>query len=134
MSRRLSTAAAVVAAVLLGCGGGAGDLLAIEVSGGPAGQIAQRIVVTENGQASCNGGPQEAIPNERLIQAREVEREAEGLATRAADLTTREPAARQYVLRTNAGTVRWSEGSPRLPQELGKAALLALQLGRSACR
>ena len=133
MSRRLSTAAAVVAAVLLGCGGGAGDLLAIEVSGGPAGQMAQRIVVTENGQASCNGGPSRAIANERLIQAREVEREAEGLAKEATDLTTRAPGARRYVLRTNDGTVRWSEARRGLPPELGKATLLALQLGRSAC-
>lgn len=132
MSRRLAVATALAAAFLPGCGGGSGDLLAIEVSGGPAGTTRQVLVVTEDGHATCNRGPRRRIASGLLIDAREVEREAGGLAGRGADLQTPRRGARQYVLRVKDGTVRFTEGAG-LPTELAKATLFALRLGRAVC-
>ena len=41
---------------------------------------------------------------------------------------------REYVVRTKAGTVRWSEGNRGLPRELPRTQLLALKLDRLLCR
>jgi hypothetical protein len=132
MSRRLAVLTALAAALLPGCGGGAGDLLAIEVSGGPAGAARQTMVVTEDGHASCNRGPKRKITSGQLIDAREVEREAGDLAGKGTDLQTSRRGARQYVLRMKEGTVRFTEG-PALPPELAKASLFALRLARAVC-
>jgi hypothetical protein len=132
MSPRPALVTALAAALISGCGGGAGDLLAIEVSGGPAGTAPQTIVVTEDGHASCNRGPQHRITSAQLIDAREIERESGDLAGKGTDIQTTKRGARQYVLRSKQGTVRFTEGTS-LPPELSKAALFALQVGRTVC-
>jgi hypothetical protein len=116
-----------------GCGGSAGDLLALEVSGGLAGDTV-RLRVTEDGRASCDGGPLRQISSAALIEAREVER---GLAELAEDGDSFESAAgadrRTYLARTRAGTVSWTEGEPDLPPVLPQAAALAERLRQDVC-
>jgi hypothetical protein len=70
---------------------------------------------------------------DRRRDARAVERDAAKLAKQAATYPSK-AGARRYVLHTNDGLVRWSEGSPSLPKVLPKAQLLALQLERIVCR
>ena len=125
----------LAAATLLsvGCGGGAGDLLAIEVSG-PLAAGTERIVVASDGRASCNGGPLLAISSAALIEAREIERSVTALAERGAGFDSHRLGARRYLLRTRAGAVRWGEGGGGLPASLAQAARLALQLGRALCQ
>ena len=118
---------------LAGCGGGAGDLLAIQVSGGFAPQ--QHVfVVTGDGRGSCDRGDLHDLPSERVIDAREIARDAAELAHRGAEYPAPGAAdARDYILRTNDGDVRWSEASQGLPTVLPRAQLLALQLQRLTC-
>jgi hypothetical protein len=123
---------AVAALALAGCGGSPGDLLAIDVSGGAA-QRHQRIVVENNGNATCNGGPTRDIGSEALIQAREIERDLKDPADAATDYGPGRRGGTSYVARTKDGTVRWQEGAPRLPPVLPKAQLFALQQGRTLC-
>jgi hypothetical protein len=127
--KRLVCALAVL--LLAGCGGGAGDLLSIGVSGG----IAPRrhtIVVSGDGRGSCDRGPLKEIPSDRVIDAREIERDVADLAKRSATYPPA-PDARAYVLRTKAGTVRWSEAGRGLPSVLPRAQLFELQLERLLC-
>jgi hypothetical protein len=119
--------------LIAGCGGGAGDLMSIHITGGPAGTTQHTIVVSADGRGSCDRGSLKELPSDRVIDAREVEREAADLARRAATYQAK-PGARRYDLRTNDGVVRWSEGSTGLPKILPKAQLLALQLERQLCR
>src|SRR5204863_3534741 len=74
---RMRIALAAVAAALLfgGCGASAGDVLAVEVSGGPL-PAKQILVVTVDGQGSCDQGKLREIPNDRLIEAQGVARDA----------------------------------------------------------
>ena len=134
--------------MLAACGGEAGDLLALEVSGGFQEQPL-RLTVTEDGRGSCDGGELQPIPSQRLIEARDLERDLGGLAEDGASFGP--PGAvddgregerggaedaedrRRYVARTRAGTVRWVEGSPELPEVLPRAALLAQQLEDDLC-
>jgi hypothetical protein len=120
--------------LLASCGGSAGDLIALEVSGGFESQ-AVRLTVTDDGRGRCGDGGLEPISNERLIEAREVERDIEELAEEGARFADREgPAGRHYVASTRAGTVRWAEGAPALPEVLPRAALLAEELQDDLCR
>jgi hypothetical protein len=133
MRRALATvAAAVAAAVASGCGGDAGDLMSITVSGGFA-PVQHTIVVSGDGRGSCDRGPLKLLPSERVIEAREIEQEVAEQARRAEHYSPN-PDARRYTLRTKAGVVEWSEGTRGLPSVLPRAQLLALQLDRLLCR
>jgi hypothetical protein len=122
----------LLAVVLAGCGGSPGDLLSINVKGGPA-QRNQSIVLRSDGQGSCNGGPSQDIGSEALIDARTIERDLTDLAERAAFYESTRSEATNYVARTNDGTVRWQEGARGLPPVLAQAQLFALQQGRALC-
>jgi len=107
--------------------------MAIEISGGAVRERLE-IVVASDGRGTCNDGESEAIPSDLLIEARELERELGDLAE---DGATYGPTARErraYVVRIKAGTVRWGEGEPDLPEVLPETQLLALRLDRLLCR
>ena len=117
-----------------GCGGEAGDLMAIEVAKGPAVGRELDIVIKDNGRASCNDRPEESIPSELLIDARELERDLSDLAEEGAFFEPTGAARREFVVRIKAGAVRWSEGDRGLPRELPRAQLLTVRLDRLLCR
>ena len=132
---RRITPALIAGLVAAGCGGEAGDLIAIEVAKGPARGRALDIVVASDGRASCNDRPEETIPSDMLIDARELERELGDLAEEGATFFPPTGAGRrEYVVRTKAGTIRWSEGDRGLPRELPRTQLFTLRLDRLLCR
>ena len=62
------------ALLLAGCGGSAGDLLSITASGGPA-PGKHTIVVSGDGRGSCDRGPLKELPSDRVLEAREIEKD-----------------------------------------------------------
>jgi len=129
------TAALVACVFAAGCGGEAGDLMAIEVSPGATKTKPLDIVVKSDGRATCNDGPDESIPSDLLIDARELERKLGALAEEGATFFPPTGAQqREYVVRTKSGTVRWSEGEHGIPRELPETQLLTLRLDRLLCR
>jgi hypothetical protein len=127
----------LLAAALLapGCGGEAGDLMAIEVDGGPSRAARQLdIVLAGDGRGSCNDRPTESVPSDLVIDARELERDLGDLAEEGATYEGTRANQRRYVVRIKKGTVRWAEGEPDLPAVLPKTQLLALRLDRLLCR
>lgn len=129
--RRLAAALAA-SAVAVGCGGDPGDLLSIDVAGGPAGGR-HSIVVSGDGRGSCDRRALKQLPADRVLDARGIARDLGDLARRAAVYPPRS-GARRYGLSTRDGVVRWSEGTPGLPEVLPRTQLLALQLERLLCR
>lgn len=123
-------AAAVLAA---GCGGAAGDVLALEVTGGAANSH-DRLRITDDGRASCNGGRLVTIQNNQLLAAREDKRLLRPFAKRGATFPGAVAGARDFVARSQDGSVSWSEGAQRLPTALGRTTLLAIELERQICR
>ena len=130
------TAALVLAGLLAaGCGGEAGDLMAIKVSPGATKTEPLDIVVESDGRATCNDGEREMIPSELLIDARELERQLGKLVEEGANyFPPTGPLQREYVVRIKAGTIRWSEGEHGLPRELPRTQLFTLKLDRLLCR
>jgi hypothetical protein len=126
--RAIALAAAI--AVVAGCGNPGGDLIAIEEHGGPAG--AQRLVVTDDGRGSCNGGELKRLPSERLLEAREAERNLQGLPGKDRLDFGRLPGRTIYTARMRGAEVTWSEGA-RQPPVLPKTTLLALKLRNELC-
>jgi hypothetical protein len=108
--------------------------MAIEVAKGPARGRALDIVIASDGRASCNNRPEEMIPSELVIDARELERDLGDLAEEGAFFEPTGAGRREYVVRIKAGTVRWSEGNRGLPRELPRTQLLTLRLDRLLCR
>lgn len=125
----LAVALAIVSA---GCGGEAGDLLAVETSGGFEGD-AVRLTVTSDGRGRCDAGELRPLPSERVIDAREIERELTPLAEDGASFGEPSADRRGFVARMRAGTVRWAEGEPGLPPILPRTVLLARELERELC-
>jgi hypothetical protein len=132
MRRALTLAAgACVALAAAGCGAASGDLIAIQVSGGP-GRVNERIRVTDDGRASCNGGPLRPLTSQQVLDAREAKRALKPLAKRGAGYSSHRPGVRRYVARSVDGSVTWTEGAAG-PPALARATLLALRLGRQLC-
>jgi len=124
----------LAALAIAGCGGEAGDLMAIEIAKGPARGRGLDIVVKSDGRGTCNGGDEKSIPSDLVIDARELERDLGDLAEQGAFFEPTGAGRREYVVRIKAGTVRWSEGDRGLPRELPRTQLLALKLDRLLCR
>ena len=127
-------AALLAGLAVAGCGGEAGDLMAIEVAKGPAIGRELDIVIKSDGRASCNDGDEEMVPSDLLIDARELERDLSEFAEQGLTFQPTGGAQREFVVRIKAGTVRWSEGGPGLPRELPRTQLLAVRLDRLLCR
>ena len=131
--RRVAIGLAVVlATVFAGCGGEAGDLLAVEISGGFEGDTV-RLTVTSDGRGRCDTSELRPLPSDRVIEAREVERELTPLAEEGASFGDPGADRRGFVARTRAGTVRWVEGERGLPPILPQTVLLARELQRELC-
>jgi len=131
MRWRRAAAAATAVVWLSGCGAATEDLMAIEVTGGPA-HVHERIRVTDDGRASCNG-PLEQISNQILLDAREAKRLLRPYARNGVSFSSSRKGVRHYVVRSFDGTVRFSEGAPG-PVALGRVTLLTLRLERAVCR
>jgi hypothetical protein len=129
--RRAAVVLAALAAGLSGCGGTAGELLTISTTGG--GGPAYRVVVTGDGRGSCNGGNEQVLPSQHVLDAREVERELTDYAEKRASFTNGPRGARRYVASTKDGLVTWVEGARGAPQVVAKAILLTQELKRDTC-
>jgi hypothetical protein len=129
--RQAAALLAVLTAALTGCGGSAGDLIAISAQGG--GGPTYRVVVTGDGRGSCNGGADRVLPSEHVLDAREVERELTDYATRRASFTTGPRGARRYVASTKDGIVTWVEGARGAPAVIAKGIVLTQELKRDTC-
>jgi hypothetical protein len=126
MKWRLAAGAAVCCA-LAACGGNPGDLMGLEVSGGPL-KGAERIRVTADGRASCNGGKLQQLNSSTVLDARNVARDATPLIKRVASFPPAAAGRRTFELRTADGSISWGEGAAGLPAVLPQAELLALEL------
>jgi hypothetical protein len=129
--RLMAAALVVVAAALIGCGGSAGDLIAISTTGG--GSPHARYVVTGDGLASCNGGKDKTLSSQTVLDAREVERELTDYAEKRSSFMNGPAGARRYVASTKDGIVTWAEGARSAPPVIAKAILLTQNIKSEVC-
>jgi hypothetical protein len=138
---RLTTLALLAAALLCACGGPApADLFVVRRDGSiPGARLTLRI--TDDGGAYCNGGGRHDVTSAQLIDARELRRELDGaqdedvgLAERHLNLAPGRVTTLSYRVRSEKGTVAFSDTSARQPQALYRLAKLTRDVARGACR
>ena len=134
------TATVLAAVVLAGCGGGPpADLFVVTRSGDVPGARAE-LRVTDDGQVACNGREVVPIASADLIAARQLRRELEGEeegqrgpADDGLSLRAGPGAVFRYVVRTQDGTVSFSDTSPGQPQSFRELAALTRRLAKGPC-
>jgi hypothetical protein len=128
----LAALAAAAAATAGACGGEAADLFLVTRSGSiPRARLTLR--VTDDGRASCNRRPLVEITSAQLITAREAQRDLEKPAKRHLRLAPGPRSILSYRVRSEDGTVAWSDTSRRQPRVLLLLAALARQIARGPC-
>jgi hypothetical protein len=131
--KRTASAALLAALAVAGCGGEARDLFLVTRSGDvPGARLTLRI--TDDGRASCNRRPLVEIASAQLIAAREAARDLEDPAKAHLRLPPGPQPVFSYRVRTEDGTVAWSDDSPRQPPVLFKLAKLTRDVARGPCR
>jgi hypothetical protein len=133
--RSLVRAAAVVAltGALAGCGAGSGggDLLAVDRAGDvPDARL--RIVVEDPGLVHCNGSAGKRMPDQLLLDARELQRDLIEPAKAGLDLPAAPQSVLQYDIVTADGRVRFADNS-RGPAVLDRAAYFTRQVSQQVC-
>jgi hypothetical protein len=128
--RGLTVLAAAVA--LGGCGADYPDLMIVTRSGSlPAARLT--LLVNDGGTVRCNGGPEHQMPARALLDAREIVRELAEEA--AADLALPRPrgALLRFRLRTQDGTVTFSDADAATRPLLGRLVALTRDVAQDVC-
>jgi len=126
-------AALAAGTVLGGCGGiKAPDLFIVERSGSVAG-AQLTLLVNEEGGVRCNGGRTLKLSDPQLVEARDLQEELSGPASKHLALPAGAKSVLSYYLREESGTVRFSDNSAKQPAVLRKLALFVLQTAQRVC-
>jgi hypothetical protein len=125
----------VLAAAILagGCGGIIAPDLFIVYRTGPGPGAHLTLLVNEEGAARCNGVEAPKLSDSQLVQARTIQEALHDPASRGLSLPPAPGSVTSYYLRTEAGTVRFSDNSPGQPAVLRRLALFVLQAARQVC-
>jgi hypothetical protein len=124
-------AASAIAAA--GCGGsGGGDLLAVD-RGGDVPGADLRIVVEDPGLVHCNGSTGKRMPDQLLLDAREIQRDLVEPAKADLDLPAGPQSVLNYDVHTADGQVRFADDS-RGPAVLDRAAYFTRQVAQQVCK
>jgi len=143
-ARRAAALLALAAAAALAACSGAqpADLFLVQRTGTIAGaRLTLRI--SDDGGAYCNGGKREEITSAQLITAREIRRELDGdknddenkvgLAAKHVELPPGSITSLSFRVRSEKGTVAFSDTSAHQPQTFYRLAQLTRDVARGAC-
>jgi hypothetical protein len=120
------------AAALAGCGDTSADLFAVTRSPVAGAAGGATVVVRDDGTVAC-GRRRMSLPSALLLQARELQRELEGPATKGVTLAAGARPVYGYSVRSPAGSVRFYDDSARQPQVFYRLAYFTLQVLQQVC-
>jgi len=123
---------AAVAVAFGGCGAAYPDLFVLHRTGSlPGARLT--LLVNDGGTVQCNGGKEIQLPPRRLLDARRI---AEDLAEDAADDLTLPAPPRsllRFRIRTEEGTVAFSDVDAARRPELGEVVAFARSVAQDVC-
>lgn len=130
-------ALAPAAMLAAGCGSRAADLFVVQRSGSIPGADL-KLVLSDDGRANCNGGPDKQITSAQLIDARDILRELQGQDTKGpADKRLNLPpgpaSILRYRVRVEGGSVAFSDTSRGQPKEFFRLAQLVRDIAKGPC-
>jgi hypothetical protein len=133
VSRAAALAALLAALALQSCGGiVAPDLFIVDRSGPGAG-MRLTLLVNEEGAVHCNGVSAPKLSDSRLVEARVISEQLHDASSKHLALPRANGSVTSYYVRDAAGTVSFSDNSPRQPAVLRHLALFVLQVAQEVC-
>jgi hypothetical protein len=136
--RRTAAIAVLLALALGGCGGPPADLFVVERNGSvPAARLT--LLVSDDGTVRCNRSGAREISSEQLIEAREIARELNGEddergpADRGLSLPPVRGTIMRYDVRSEDGSVAFSDTSRGQPQAFYRLAKLTRDIAKGVC-
>jgi hypothetical protein len=122
----------VVAALgLAGCGSPPPDLFAVERSGADRNANLD-LVVNDGGSVTCNG-KQHALDGERLLQARQLQRDLAPQAELSIQLPPGRGSQLSYRVSMETGTIAFSDRSEGIPQTFQRLAGFTKDVAERVC-
>ena len=129
---RRAVAIAVALLGLAGCGSPSADLFAVDRSGKDR-KANVKVVVSDGGTATCNGGKPKALPGKMLLDARELARDLEAQAALSIELPKEKDSTLRYVVSTQAGKVAFSDTSRGRPKTFDRAVAFTKTVVEDVC-
>jgi len=115
-----------------GCGGGSGDLFAVERTGDvPGAEL--RLIVNDGGTVTCDDAEPKALPPKLLLDARAIATDIEEFAQESLNLKPGAQSVLQYVVHTPDGTVRFADDSRGQPEVTQRLAYFTRQTAQRVC-
>jgi hypothetical protein len=124
-------AVVLAALALAGCGSPSADLFVVKRSGADR-NANLTLLVSDDGTVTCNGKKHE-IPNEKLLDARQLTRELSPQAELHLVLPPRPGTVLSYKVRMEAGTLAFSDTSRPLPSEFAELELFTKGVAEDVC-
>jgi len=126
-------AALCVPPALGACGGVLSpDLFVVYRSGGsPSAKLT--LLVNEEGVVHCNGGAPHRLRDPQIIEARVIQEDLKGPASRRESFPPAKGSVLSYYLRDQDGTVSFADNSPGQPQVTRKLAAFVLSVAQGVC-
>jgi hypothetical protein len=122
----------LVLALLAGCGSPPADLFVVQRTGTGA-NARLTLLVQDDGYVVCNRGKARAIPNARLLAARQLARDLEPQAQLHVELPPGPRSVLSYRVRLQAGTVAFSDTSRPLPPAFARLTAFTADVSEDVC-
>jgi hypothetical protein len=130
---RSTTVAVLLATALGGCGGvQSPDLFAVSRDGSIPGARLD-LIVSDDGTVRCNGGAGRLLPNQLLLDAREVQRLLKPDATRGLTIAQTGNAVLTYSVRDEDGHASFPDTAAASRPGLAQLALFTRQTAKQVC-
>ncbi len=126
-------AALLALTVLAGCGAPSADLFEVTRSGKDA-NANVTVLVSDDGTVRCNKKAAVSMGAERLLTARELERDLEKQAALGLELPPEKGTILSYRVRLEPGTVSFSDRSRGLPKSFSRVMAFTSDVARNVCK
>jgi hypothetical protein len=124
---------ALACGLCAGCGGVvAADLFVVSRTG-PTPHSHLTLLVNEEGNVRCNGGPTLKLSDSQLVKARAIQEEVQSDSSRHLVLAPRPRSVFRYFLRDENGWVRFSDNSAGQPAVLRDLQLFVITTAQQVC-
>ena len=124
-------AALPLAALLAGCGTRSPDLFVVDRSG-PDTNANVELLVNDGGSVTCNG-KQHPLDADRLLKARQLERDLEPQAQLGIQLPKGPGTDLSYTVRMEGGTIAFSDRSAGVPNTFQRLAAFTKDVTERVC-
>jgi hypothetical protein len=129
----LAAGPAAVVLLATGCGSPSADLFEVVRSGADR-NANVRLLVSDDGTVRCNRGKPVPMGAERLLIARELERDLETQAALGLELPKGRGAILSYTARLEAGTIGFSDRSRGRPRSFNRLVAFTSDVAKRVCK